>query len=75
MAASVDGPALKHRGRGADPEGMGRSVIGLCAVAGSTIGGCVPMAWGDSGFSLVSVVAGLLGAIGGVWVGVRVSDV
>ena len=54
---------------------MGRSVIGMCAFAGSVAGGFVPMLWGDSGFSPVSLLAGLLGAVGGLWLGVRLSDV
>jgi hypothetical protein len=54
---------------------MGKSVIGLCAGFGSVVGGYVPVLWGASSFSLVSIVFGLAGACAGVWLGVRVSDV
>ncbi len=54
---------------------MGRSVVSLCAVAGLTIGGFIPAIWGDSGFSLSSILFSILGGIVGIWVGVRLSDV
>jgi len=50
-----------------------RSVIGLCATFGTVVGGYVPTVWGDSGFSLVSVVFAAVGGVAGVWLGVRVS--
>jgi len=54
---------------------MGKSVIGMCAGFGSVVGGYVPVLWGASGFSLVSIVFGLAGAVAGVWLGVRLSSV
>ena len=54
---------------------MGKSVIGLCAGFGGFVGGYVPVLWGASSFSLVSVVFGLAGAVAGVWFGYRISDV
>jgi len=54
---------------------MGRSVIGLCMAFGSVVGGYVPVLWGASSFSLVSILFGALGAVAGVWVGVRISEV
>jgi hypothetical protein len=54
---------------------MGRSVIGLCAGFGMFVGGYVPELWGASSFSLSSILFGLLGAVAGVWLGVRLSDV
>ena len=53
---------------------MGRSVIGLCMGFGGVVGGYVPVLWGASAFSLMSFVFGVLGAIGGVWAGVRISE-
>jgi len=55
--------------------GMGKSVIGLCAGFGGIVGGYVPVLWGASSFSLMSLVFGFAGGIAGVWLGVRVSDV
>jgi hypothetical protein len=54
---------------------MGRSVIGLCAVAGSTIGSFVPDLWGGSSMSLSSLFFTLVGGIAGVWLGARLSAV
>ncbi len=52
---------------------MGRSVIGLFAVVGGTVGSVLPALWGGSTMSLGSIVLGLAGAIAGVWLGARVS--
>jgi len=54
---------------------MGKSVIGLSATFGTVVGGYVPVLWGASGFSLVSLVFGFAGGIAGVMLGVRLSDV
>ena len=48
-----------------------RSITGMCAGAGTLVGGCIPMAWGDSGFSVVSLLVGMLGGVAGLWVGLR----
>ena len=53
---------------------MGCSVISLCVIAGTTIGGLVPLLWGDSGLSFTSLIAGGIGGLLGLWVGVRLSD-
>ena len=50
-----------------------RSVVGLCATFGTFAGGYVPTLWGASGFSLVSLLFGVLGGVAGVWLGVRLS--
>ena len=54
---------------------MGKSVIGLCVLFGSSVGGYVPVLWGASSFSLVSLVFGFAGGVAGVWLGLRLSDV
>jgi hypothetical protein len=54
---------------------MGRSVIGLCALFGGTVGGFVPELWGASSFSVGSLVFSVLGGIAGVWLGVQLADV
>lgn len=58
-----------------DDRGMGRSVIGFCAMLGMTVGGFVPALWGDSGFSLMAVLFTAVGGVAGVWAGVRIADV
>ncbi len=50
-----------------------RSLIGICALFGSIAGGYVPLLWGASGFSLVSLLFGAAGGVAGVWLGVRLS--
>ena len=54
---------------------MGRSVIGMCALVGLTVGGYVPVLWGASSFSLTSLLFGAAGGFAGVWFGARLSDV
>jgi hypothetical protein len=49
-------------------------VIGLCMGFGGFVGGYVPVLCGASSFSLLSFVFGALGAVAGVWVGVRISE-
>jgi hypothetical protein len=54
---------------------MGRSVIGLSASFGMLVGGYVPVVlWHAGDFSLSSFLFGLLGAAGGIWLGVRISE-
>jgi hypothetical protein len=53
---------------------LGRSVIGLCAGFGLFIGGYIPVLWGASSFSLISILFGIFGGIAGIWLGVRLSD-
>ena len=53
---------------------MGRSVIGLCMVFGGFVGGYVPVLWGASSLSLQSFLFGSVGAVVGLWAGVRISE-
>ena len=53
---------------------MERSVIGLLAFAGMTIGGFVPELWGAGAFSVSSLLVGALGGVAGVWLGARLAD-
>ena len=45
-------------------------MIGL--VVGSTLGGMVPLLWGDSAFSVMSVLLGGVGGVIGIWAGYRI---
>ena len=70
-------PCLPHLGverrpSGADAVDM-RSVIGLCVLCGTIAGSYVPVLWGASSLSFVSLVFGALGGVAGIWVGVRLS--
>jgi uncharacterized membrane protein YeaQ/YmgE (transglycosylase-associated protein family) len=53
---------------------MGRSAIGLCGGFGMFVGGYVPVLWGASSFSVSSVLFGVVGAVVGIWAGVRISE-
>ena len=53
---------------------MGRSVIALCGGFGSVVGGYVPVVWGASSLSMQSFLFGIIGAIAGIWAGVRISE-
>ena len=46
---------------------MDRRVVWIFVVAGSTIGGLVPVAWGGSTLGLASLMLGCLGGIAGLW--------
>jgi hypothetical protein len=50
-----------------------RSVIGLCAVVGGTLGGFVPGLWGSSGMSVASLLFAALGGVAGVLLGARLA--
>ena len=54
--------------------GMGRSVIGLCTLAGTIFGGFAPDLWGGSDMSLTSVLTAGIGGVAGVFVGARLSQ-
>jgi hypothetical protein len=51
-----------------------RSTIGLCATGGMFVGGYVPVLWGASSFSLVSMLFAAGGAVAGVWLGARLQS-
>lgn len=53
---------------------MSRSLISLCAVGGTVLGGFVPVLWGNNGIGLAGLLCAAIGGIAGVWVGVRLSD-
>ena len=51
------------------------AVLEPVKLAGSTIGGLVPLLWGDSGLSLTALLLSGVGGLLGLWVGVKLSDV
>ena len=50
---------------------MGRSPIYLCGTIGTFVGGYLPVLWGASSFSMVSIVFSFAGGVAGVWFGFR----
>ena len=53
---------------------MDRRVLWLCLLAGSTVGGLLPEAWGGSALSVGSLLLGAIGAVAGVFVAARISE-
>jgi hypothetical protein len=54
---------------------MGRPVIGLCGGFGMFVGGYVPELWGAGSFSMSSFLFGIIGAIVGIWAGMRIAEI
>ncbi len=50
-----------------------RSVIGICAMFGTVVGSYLPVLFGASSFSLVSLLFGAMGGVAGVFVGARLT--
>lgn len=51
---------------------MEKTIIMIGLAVGSTLGGMVPMLWGDSVFSIISVLTGGVGGAIGIWIGYRI---
>ena len=54
--------------------GMSRKFIWAGFILGSSIGGMVPLMWGDDLISIWGIVMSLVGGIAGIWAGYRVSQ-
>jgi uncharacterized protein YcfJ len=50
-----------------------RSTIWIGILIGSTIGGLIPLLWGDGMFSYSSVLLSGAGAFVGLWIGAKIS--
>ena len=57
----------------ADDRTMDRRVLWMCIGLGSTVGGFVPMLFGQSSFSAASLLGSVVGCFAGVWLAARVS--
>jgi hypothetical protein len=54
---------------------MGRGVIGMCVLAGSVVGGYLPvLLWHASSLGAQSLLFGAVGGIAGVFVGARIGE-
>ncbi|HVZ11274.1 MAG TPA: hypothetical protein VG941_02585 [Candidatus Paceibacterota bacterium] len=51
-----------------------RAFITIGVMIGSTVGGYIPVLWGDSAFSLVSIFFAFLGGLVGIYFGWRISQ-
>jgi hypothetical protein len=52
---------------------MDRQIVWLFVIAGSTIGGLTPEAWGGSAFGVASLALGCLGGVAGVRLAFRLT--
>jgi hypothetical protein len=53
---------------------MTKKFIMLGMVVGSFAGSYIPLIWGDSAFSMSSLVFGALGGFIGIWAGYKVAN-
>ncbi len=50
-----------------------KTLVFIGMTIGSIVGSCIPYLWGASALSLSSLVLGGVGAVGGVYVGYKIS--
>jgi hypothetical protein len=61
-------------GHGVGPRTRGFMTIWLGIFIGSTIGGLIPELWDASMFSYASVLFGGIGALAGLWIGLKLGN-
>jgi hypothetical protein len=61
-------------GQGVGPRTRGFMTIWLGIFIGSTIGGLIPELWDASMFSYASVLFGGIGALAGLWIGLKLGN-
>lgn len=50
-----------------------RPLIWIGMIVGSTVGGFVPALWGDSMFSMSSIILSTIGGVAGIVIGFKIS--
>ena len=53
---------------------MTKGLVYLLIFIGGAIGSYVPVLFGQSAFSFISIIGGLVGSIAGVWAAVKLND-
>lgn len=53
---------------------MEKKIIWLMLFVGSTLGSFVPLLWGESAFSISSIVFTTLGGFLGIWIGFKINQ-
>lgn len=51
---------------------MEKTIIMIGLAIGSTVGGIIPLLWGDSAFSFTSIVLSGVGGVIGIWIGYKI---
>jgi hypothetical protein len=64
---------MEDRSKRADDRSMDRRVLWMSVGLGSTVGGFVPMLFGQSSFSAASLLGSVVGCFAGIWLAARVS--
>ncbi len=49
-----------------------KTIVSIFAGIGMTLGGCIPMLWGEDLLGGWSILLALIGGLTGVWAGVKV---
>lgn len=49
-----------------------KTIVSIFAGIGMTLGGCIPMLWGEDPLGGWSILLALIGGLTGVWAGVKV---
>ena len=52
-----------------------KSLIWIGVFVGSSIGGYLPALWGDSLFSMSSIILSAVGGLAGIWAGWKLSQI
>jgi hypothetical protein len=50
-----------------------KKIVMTGMIIGSTAGSYLPLLWGDSAFSLSSILFGALGGFAGIWAGYKIA--
>jgi uncharacterized membrane protein YeaQ/YmgE (transglycosylase-associated protein family) len=48
--------------------------VWLGVTVGSAVGGYVPLLWGESAFSITSMVLSFVGGVAGIWAGYKLNQ-
>ena len=51
-----------------------KSIVWIGSIVGSSLGGAIPLLWGDSAFSFSSIIFGVIGAIAGIYIAFKMSS-
>jgi uncharacterized membrane protein YeaQ/YmgE (transglycosylase-associated protein family) len=63
---------MEDRPSGSDPGGMNKKVLWMSMTVGSTIGGYIPVYFGQGDFSIASILGSAIGAVAGIYAATRI---
>jgi hypothetical protein len=53
---------------------MNKGLLYLCITVGGIIGSYIPVLFGASGLSLISILGGAIGSFAGIWAAIKLND-